>query len=231
MNTYSKFCPIVFIAKCTEKHNKGDVIILTTRYGKENESTIFNFLFEKEDHYYYSIVRNDGFNVQEYAKKRAERMQNVALNAEKKSDEYYEKSNQHREFLSLGEPIKVGHHSEGRHRKMFEQAHNNMSKSVEQSKRVETYESKAEYWEGKTNDINLSMPESIDYFEYKLNKAKENHKLLKDNPEKRNHSFSLTYAKKEVNELTDKVKLSIKLWGSIEEVSNKLDQYKLFSNE
>ena len=145
-------------------------------------------------------------------------MQGIALNAEKKSNEYYEKSNQHRDFLSLGEPIKVGHHSERRHRKIIEQAHNNMGKSIEQSERVETYESKAAYWESKANDINLSMPESIDYFEFKLNQAKEKHTLLKEDPSKRSHSYSLTYAKKELNDLTDKVKLAVRLWGTPEEV-------------
>ena len=37
MNTYMKYCPNVFVAKCEEKHQKGEVIIITTKYGKENE--------------------------------------------------------------------------------------------------------------------------------------------------------------------------------------------------
>ncbi len=88
-----------------------------------------------------------------------------------------------------------------------------MGKSVEMQKKAEAYESRAEYWENKTNDINLSMPESLEYFEHKLSRAKEKHELLKAKPELREHSFSLTYAKKEVNELEAKVKLAVKLWG------------------
>ena len=34
MNTYAKFYPNVFVAKCPDAHQKGDVIILTSKYGK-----------------------------------------------------------------------------------------------------------------------------------------------------------------------------------------------------
>lgn len=73
MNTYYKFAPNVFLAKCDEKHEKGETIEVTTKYGKENESIVFNLIFEKDGFYYYSIVRADGFNAQEWAKRRAER--------------------------------------------------------------------------------------------------------------------------------------------------------------
>ena len=48
MNTYVKFCPNVFIAKCSEPHEKGEVINVTTKHGKENESIVFNLIFEKD---------------------------------------------------------------------------------------------------------------------------------------------------------------------------------------
>lgn len=67
MNTYYKFAPNVFLAKCDEKHEKGEEITVTTKYGKENESIVFNLIFERDGFYYYSIVRADGFNVQEWA--------------------------------------------------------------------------------------------------------------------------------------------------------------------
>ena len=35
MNTYYKFAPNVFLAKCDEKHEKGETIEVTTKYGKE----------------------------------------------------------------------------------------------------------------------------------------------------------------------------------------------------
>ena len=102
MNTYTKFCPNVFLAKCSEKHERGEIIPVTTKYGKENESIVFNLIFEREGFYYYSIVRADGFNAQERAKAKAERYSQWAASAENKSMEYYEASNEGRDFLSLG---------------------------------------------------------------------------------------------------------------------------------
>ena len=40
MNTYYKFCPNVFLAKCDAKHEKGDAFLVTTKFGKENESFV-----------------------------------------------------------------------------------------------------------------------------------------------------------------------------------------------
>ena len=122
MNTYYKFCPNVFLAKCDAKHEKGKTILVTTKYGKENESIVFNLIFERDGFFYYSIVRADGFNVQEWAKRRAERRLDWAATAERKSEEYFKASNKDSDFLSLGEPIKIGHHSERRHRKAIEDA-------------------------------------------------------------------------------------------------------------
>ena len=149
MNVYSKFCPNVFLAKCEEKYEKGEVIEVTTKYGKENECIVFNLIYEKDGFYYYLIVRADGFNVQEWAKQRAERCRMWAASAEQKSNEYYEKSNKDSDFLSLGEPIKVGHHSERRHRKMIDDAWKNTGKMVECMDRVKEHERVPAYrdWE------------------------------------------------------------------------------------
>ena len=213
MNTYSKFCPNVFVAKCTEKHEKGETIFVTTKYGKENESVVHNLIYERDGFYYYSITRADGFNIQERAKAKAEKYTTWAESAENKSTQYYEASHEGRDFLAMGEPIKVGHHSEKRHRALIERNWNRMGKSVEFSKKAEAHESKAEYWERRANDINLSMPESIEYYQYKLEKAIAEHEGLKNGTIPRGHSFSLTYAKKAVNELEKNLQIAKRLWA------------------
>lgn len=215
MNTYHKFCPNVFLAKCDEKHEKGEVIEVTTKYGKENESIVFNLIFEKDGFYYYSIVRADGFNVQEWAKQRAERRRAWAESAERKSKEYFDKSNKDRDFLSLGKPIKVGHHSERRHRKAIEDAWNNTGKAVAFSGKATEHESKAEYWDKRANTINLSMPESIDFYEHKLEQAKEYHEGVKSGKYPREHAYTLTYAKKAMNEAQKNYELAKRLWGDL----------------
>jgi len=222
MNTYSKFCANVFVAKCEDKHEKGDTITLTTKYGKEHDCEVHNYLGQTKDGgYLYSITRTDGFNTQERAKKKAEKLIGYSANADKRSNEAYEgrATKSERDFLSLGEPIKVGHHSEKRHRKLFEKYDNKMRKSIEEGEKAEQYRSRAEYWKAKTNDINLSMPESLDFYEFKLEEATKNHKFLKDNPNERAHGYSLTYANKSVKETAKNLELAVKLWGDPEEIN------------
>lgn len=213
INTYFKYQPNVFLAKCSKEYKKGDVIEVVTQYGKVNNSIVFNLIAEKNGFYYYSIVREDGFNTQEWAKRRAERILNASVNAENKSNEYYKRSKKDSSFLSLGEPVKVGHHSEKRHRRILEEYDNNMRKCVEFDNKSKEYQDRLSYWENKASTINLSMPESLEYYEVMLEDAKNKHQDLKNNPEKRKHSYSLTYAKKEVNELEKKLELAKKLWS------------------
>jgi len=190
MNTYAKLCPNVFVAKCPDAHQKGDVIILTSKYGKETEVEIHNLVKTSEDAYFYSFTRCDGV-----------------------SEQYCEAANEGREFLRLGEPIKIGHHSEKRHRALIERNARRMDKSIEEMRKAESYDGKIAYWEQMAGKIDLSMPESLEFFKFELEKAKEKHQELKDKPELRTHALSLTYAKKAVNELEKKVKLAELLWA------------------
>jgi len=217
-NTYSKYVPNVFLAKCTQQYNKGEVIPVTTKYGKENDCIVFNLIGQKDGFYYYSIVRADGFNVQEYARKKAEKLQGYAANAEDKSTAYWNASHEGRDFLALGEPIKVGHHSERRHRRLIERNWERMGKSVAEAERAKDYENRSNYWADKANKIDLSMPESLAYFEFELEKAIKYHQYLKDNPNERRHSMSLQYANKAVNDTREKTQIALKLWGDEEDI-------------
>ena len=212
-NTYTKYCPNVFVMQTTNTYEKGAETTIQTKYGKEHEVIVFNLVAKRGDVNYYSIVRADGYNVQERAKAKAARLSQWAAIAENKSNKYYEASQEGKDFLVLAEPIKIGHHSEGRHRALIQRNLDRMGKSIEMSNKAAEHESKADYWEKKANEINLSMPESLEYYEFKLEQAKEKHQMYKDYPEKREHSFSLTYAKKEVNELEKKVATAKKLWA------------------
>ena len=214
MNTYFKFCPNVFAAKCEQQHAKGDVITLTTKHGAEHECTVWNYLGRHRDgSYCYSVTRTDGFNFQEWAKRRAERQANAAQRDEKIADQWYEKAQEGKDFLVLGEPIKIGHHSEKRHRALIERNHNRFGKFVEASKEAEKHKDKAAYWEEKAKQINLSMPESLEYYEFKLEEAEAYHAKIKSGEIPKDHAYTLTYSKKAVNELKKKLELAQKLWA------------------
>lgn len=212
MNSYYKFCPNVFVARCPEKHEKGDVIEITTKYGKVNEHIIHNLVREKDGFFYYSITRADGFNMQERARRKAEKYGEWAGAAQRKSAEYFEKSQKDRDFLVLGEPVKVGHHSESRHRKAIDDAWNNTGKMVEFADKADQHMHKSEYWEKRAEAINLSMPESIEYYRKKYESAKEYHKGLKSGKYQKAHSMSMQYANRAVKEAEKNYNLAKLLW-------------------
>lgn len=213
MNTYKKYCPNVFVAQCTEQHTKGEIIEVQTKYGKVNECVVYNKVAEGNGFYYYSIVRADGFNAQERAKAKAERLTEAAQRQSEKSNEYFAAASKNDDILKLGEPIKIGHHSERRHRKMFEDKDRNIRKMSEAMDKEKDYKRRAEYWANRENVINLSMPESVEYFAHKLEQATEYHAGLKSGKYPKEHSYTLSYAKRDVNDLKKKYDIAVKLWG------------------
>lgn len=212
MNTYKKYYPNVFLAQCEEEYEKGDLILVKTKYGKENEHIVHNLISKKDGLFFYSITRADGFNNQERAKQKVEKLNSYANSAEKRGDVWQEKSNEGKEFLSLGEPIKVGHHSEKRHRALIERNWNRMSNAIEEFKKADTYRQRTAYWESLSLKIDLSMPESLEFFEIQLEEAKQYHAGLKSGEIRREHSYSLAYANKKVKELEEKYIIAKKLW-------------------
>jgi hypothetical protein len=97
----------VYLAECEGTHEKGDIITVTTRHGKENECIVYNLIGEKNGKYFYSIIRADGFNSQERAKRKSDKLEKYAINAEKRSEDRRKRSEESRNFLVLGEPIKI----------------------------------------------------------------------------------------------------------------------------
>lgn len=216
---YVKYCPNVFVAKCEKEHQKGDIVEIETRSGNVHECEIWNFLghSRKDGKPLYSITRTDGTNKATIAARRAERRREWAEKAEERSTQYFQRSEDAVAGIVPGQPILVGHHSEKRHRAALDRSWNAMGKSVAESEKAEAHNEKAEYWERKAEDITLDMPESLEYFKEQLAKAEEYHAGVKSGKYPREHAYTLTYAKKRVNEMAEKVKIATKLWGSDEE--------------
>ena len=211
MNKFKKYCPNVWIAECDEEYEKGEIIELETKYGKMVECEVYNLVAEKNGLYYYSIVKIED---KTYEERKAERYEKASVNSQKKQKEWFDKADEGKEFLSLGEPIKVGHHSEKRHRALIERNWKRIENGVALNDRIEEQKRKAKYWENKAAEITLAMPESVEYFSIQLEKAIAYHKGLKDGSIERTHSYSLAYANKDVKELTKKVQIAKLLWGN-----------------
>lgn len=213
MNTYVKYVPNVYLAQCEDSHVKGETITVTTQHGKENECIVHNLIFEKGGKYYYSITRADGFNSQQRALNKADKLSGYAENAVKRSNQYYEASQEGRDFLALGEPIKVGHHSEKRHRALIERNHNRMGRSVAEAEKAQTLEDRAAYWAKMASKVDISMPESIEMYAHKVEVTTDRHEGLKSGKYPREHSYSLVYANKERKEAEKMYELAKKLWA------------------
>jgi hypothetical protein len=101
-NTYRKYCPNVFVAQCDQEYNKGDIINVTTKNGKENECQVCNLVGKsREGYFYYSITRTDGFDSRERAAQKVAKLNIWADSAENRRDEWREKSNEGRDFWYL----------------------------------------------------------------------------------------------------------------------------------
>lgn len=212
--TYIKYCPNVFLAKCEAQHEKGEIINVETRRGDLHECEVHNFIGRTKDGCYaYSITRTDGTNKATVAARRAERRREWEQKAEDRSARYFEKSEAAVAGIVPGQPILVGHHSEKRHRAAIDRSWAAMGHGVEESEKAENHLGKADYWDRKAEDITLDMPESLEYFKEQLEAAKEYHEGVKSGKYPREHAYTLTYAKKRVNELKQKVETAEKLWG------------------
>lgn len=212
--TYIKYCPNVFVAKCENEHSKGEIIEVQTSRGNLHECEVHNFVGRTKDGCYaYSITRTDGTNKATVAARRAERRREWAQKAEERSSRYFDKSQSAVAGIEPGQPILVGHHSERAHRAAIDRSWAALGHSVEEDRKAENHLGKADYWDRKAEDITLDMPESLEYFKEQLEAAKEYHEGVKSGKYPREHAYTLTYAKKRVNELKQKVETAEKLWG------------------
>ena len=104
---------------------------------------------------------------------RRERYEARAGRADQESDAQYERSRQITEHIPFGQPILVGHHSEGRHRRDLNRSWRAMEKSAEASKKAEHYRQKAA-GVGK-GGISSDDPDAIEKLREKLAKLEEVH--------------------------------------------------------
>lgn len=118
--------------------------------------------------------------VKEYQEKqeaRAERFQELAEKAEKESENRYKTAKQIGDFIPMGQPILVGHHSEGRHRRDLAKIDNNMRKSIEADEKAKYYAEKAEN-AANSYAIRSDDPEAIVKLIEKYNSLVKNQSLM-----------------------------------------------------
>ena len=205
--------PTVFCLETDKIYQKDDIVKYTTRRGQEIELIIYKLIFSKHGFNYYSYLRADGKNRKTILENKIEKRLEWSESREKKSNQYFEASQEGKDFLSLAEPIKIGHHSENGHRSLIKRNWDRIGKSVENSNKAQEHKDKAENLENKLNsELPLDTPDCLDEIKERLKRATELHLFYKNNPDKRGHSYSLIYAKKKVNDLQKKLNIAEKLW-------------------
>ena len=75
---------------------------------------------------------------------KADRLREWADKREVKSDEAFERSRAISDMIPFGQPILVGHHSEGRARRDQDRIHSGMSRGVEHGRKAEEFRSRAD---------------------------------------------------------------------------------------
>ncbi len=212
MNTYYKYAPNAWIAECEQEYSHGESIQITNKYGREAAATVWKMVaVGKNGKFYYSFLREGDA----YALRKLARYESAAAKASTVANAAWQASNEGADFLALGEPIKIGHHSEKRHRALIERNHRRMGKSVEYSKKAEAYETKADYWRAKVGEITLAMPQSVEHFAQKLAKLEAVHAGMKAGTVERRHSMSMQYALRDVKEARKQLEIAKKLWDLI----------------
>lgn len=104
--------------------------------------------------------------------KKLERYLELAEKAERRSEDHQETANGIASVIPLGQPILVGHHSEKGHRRDLERIDSHQKKAIEEAKKAEYYEQKAENILN-PKAISSDDPEAIKKLETKLKKMKK----------------------------------------------------------
>lgn len=111
----------------------------------------------------------------DYAERKAEkieRYQELAQKNEIKSTQLSEQAHKMADVIPFGQPILVGHYSEGRDRNYRARINKTFEKSVETSDKAEYYTRKAECLE-KNRDVSSDDPEAIERLKEKLAKREK----------------------------------------------------------
>lgn len=109
---------------------------------------------------------------------RRARLEAAAERAEERAARAYDRADlrEEKSGIPLGQPILVGHHSEGRHRRAIARADNAMRKSVEESKRADELRSKAA--SVGTGGISSDDPDAINKLQVKLAQLQEAQRIM-----------------------------------------------------
>lgn len=212
----------------SKKHASGKVSHFPTDNGSELSSKQLGVDERKREH---------------FENKTASKLENAKRLAEKHRTLQKEGHAKHKEMsdmIPFGQPILVGHHSEGKHRRHIEKQHNLMKKTIEHGDKAEHFEKKVKNIE-EGYAISSDDPDAVTKLKERVNemlKEKEQWKNSVPNPNashfdkdspamRRMHISSLTTNIRNTRKRIDKLNANRNIGESEEEINGtriKVDQ-------
>lgn len=107
-----------------------------------------------------------------------ERYEKKAEQLREEAERLHEHAHQMADVIPFGQPILVGHHSEGRDRRYRERIHNTFGKAFATMDKADHYERKAA--SVGTGGISSDDPDAVDKLKEKLESLKRNHEWMKN---------------------------------------------------
>lgn len=143
---------------------------------------------------------------EERRKQRIERYKELSKKAEERSTMHCNSNANRILQIAPGQPILVGHHSEKKHRRLIEKAHNDIRKSIEEDKKSEFYSNRAKSAEN-SKIIYSDDPKAIEKLEEKLERLENERKSIKarehESWELANISANIRETKKRIERLRE----------------------------
>jgi hypothetical protein len=126
---------------------------------------------------------------------RKERFEERAKRARERAEQSYQRSSSMFGVIPFGQPILVGHYSEKGDRAYRNRAGNLMRKSIEEDKKADYYERRAEAID-KNTSISSDDPEAVEKLKVKLAKLEDYQRDMKErNAEARAHKTEQPFAR------------------------------------
>jgi len=185
---------------------------LTAREAVELLNIHFSYLREKlEAEKNAARLDRDGLNHYERRQEeRRDRYSDLAIKKRRQAYAAFDASHNQLAHMPLGQPILVGHHSEGRHRAMIKRSHNLMDRGCELDKTADYYEAKA----GSVglNGISSDDPDAPHKLAEKVEALKKSHQMMLESnkiirrknlndEQKKEMLFCLGYSEKMIKEI------------------------------
>lgn len=113
-----------------------------------------------------------------HLERKAERFSTFSEHAAERSEEHWRKSDL--SYIPMGQPILIGHHSQKRHENAIARSNAHSMKSIDEQKKAEKWEHRAEHAE----NLLVKMEESIPYMSGKMEQAETEVRLWTQRHEK-----------------------------------------------